>query len=154
MEVFLGLLATIFAISFFSKKSELDGYIEKNGTLNEIRSGLEYQRKSIEELAKNEQEKIKIAQNGLKYERDRMNDIRFKFLHDEKIVQTNMEMAEKKRKLTEEFLSSKIKDYPIVSSVLADYMTAYDDLRAKQLESKKRPALKTSEELKRGELSS
>ena len=83
MEVFLGLLATIFAISFFSKKSELDGYIEKNGTLNEIRSGLEYQRKSleyqrksIEELAKNEQEKIKIAQNGLKYERDRMNDIR------------------------------------------------------------------------------
>jgi hypothetical protein len=140
MEVFLGLLATMFAISFFSKKSELDNYIEQNGRLNEIRSGLEYQRKSVEDLAKKEQEKIEIARNGLEYERTKMNDIRFKLLHDEKIIQTNIEIAEKKRKLIEEFLASKIKEYPIVSSVLADYMTAFDDLRAKQLESKKRPA--------------
>lgn len=149
MEVFLGLLATMFAISFFSKKSELDNYIEQNGRLNEIRSGLEYQRKSVEDLAKKEQEKIEIARNGLEYERTKMNDIRFKLLHDEKIIQTNIEIAEKKRKLIEEFLASKIKEYPIVSSVLADYMTAFDDLRAKQLESKKRPALKASEEVKR-----
>lgn len=149
MEVFLGLLATLFAISFFSKKSELDDYIKQNGRLNEIRSRLEYKRKSIEDLAKKEQEKIEIARNGLEYERTKMNDVRFKLLHDEKIIQTNMEMAEKKRKLIEEFLALKIKDYPIVSSILADYMTAFDDLRAKQLERKTRPAIKASEELKR-----
>jgi len=149
MEVFLGLLATLFAISFFSKKSELDDYIKQNGRLNEIRSRLEYKRKSIEDLAKKEQEKIEIARNSLEYERTKMNDVRFKLLHDEKIIQTNMEMAEKKRKLIEEFLALKIKDYPIVSSILADYMTAFDDLRAKQLERKKRPAIKASEELKR-----
>lgn len=45
---------------------------------------MEYQRKSVEDLAKKEQEKIEIARNGLEYERTKMNDIRFKLLHDEK----------------------------------------------------------------------
>ena len=52
--------------------------------------------------------------------------------------------------LVDNFLKSKIKDFPVVATVIADYETAYDKEATELLLLKKRPcSLKTAEEQKR-----
>lgn len=124
METFLGILAAFFGLLFCLEKSNFKDYKREYGKLSDIKRNLDY-------------------------EHTKLDDKRAKLAQDEQILNLNIKNANERKQFIEAFLSSKIKDYPIVASVLADYMTAYDDVRVKQLENKKRPALKASEEVRK-----
>lgn len=53
------------------------------------------------------------------------------------------------RNLVEQFINNKISDFPLVAQVIADYKIAKDEQIAWDLEHKKRPASKTSEEIRK-----
>ena len=63
----------------------------------------------------------------------------------DKLNETRKALHEKKAFLYQ-FLSSKISDFPIVASVIADYEEARDRCIAESLERKKRPAKSAAEE--------
>lgn len=60
----------------------------------------------------------------------------------------NAREVEEKKKFIESFLSSRIKDFPIVATPLADYLTAKDDASISYLENKIRSAPKAADEVR------
>lgn len=61
----------------------------------------------------------------------------------------NAREVENKKIFIESFLSSKIKDFPIVASPLADYSTARDEASINYLENKTRSAPKAADEIRK-----
>lgn len=139
MDIFYGLSAIVFFCLFLSKRSDLNNYLRQHGTI-------EVQRQNLNAYTMQQK-------NYIEHETAILDARRRKLSHDKKIIETNIEMdlqaAAKKKQFIKDFLDAKIKDYPTVACVLADYMTAYDEKTAAYLAHKKRPAKTASEEVRK-----
>ena len=85
-----------------------------------------------------EQRKLEIYQNSVK--------AILREQQSEKKIQLQERELEQRRALLNQFLTSKIADFPVVATIIADYEEARDRCIAESLERKKRPAKSAAEE--------
>ena len=151
MEGFLGFVSVFLFAMFWSTNRDykilkkevgkVDDYLERRTkSLEQIydyrNRTLDEKEARIEQLS--EQRKLEIYQNSVK--------AILREQQSEKKIQLQERELEQRRALLNQFLTSKIADFPVVATIIADYEEARDRCIAESLERKKRPAKSAAEE--------
>ena len=151
MEGFLGFVSVFLFVMFWSTNRDYNALKKEVGKVNDY---LERRTKTLEQIYNHrkitldekearieqlsEQRKLEIYQDSVK--------AMLREQQSEKKIRQQERELEQKRALLNQFLTSKIVDFPVVATMIADYEDARDRCIAESLERKKRPAKSAAEE--------
>ena len=140
MEYVLGLIIIILGWMFWSNTTD---YQKLNKKYLEVENECKiWKDRAFNNVNEFQKEKRDLAQKVLR-------DAQIEAQHIIDEANERYELASQTAKLVEQITKNKISQFPIVATIVADLETAHEENRAKQLETKRNPAINGAMELRR-----